>query len=711
MLSSAREPERAPHAGAFEELLVDELTCLPLAVLANVVVVDRGTVSPVHGAPVRADTGLAARAHPAVVVSCSRVSPRRWREAGWLVALLATASALVALPASCGGDGATLDPSSVEADAGPDAESEQEGGALPDASPFVEPDPNEPNDTTPTVVVLTPGQDGTASGDSGGFIATPGDVDRFAVEVPSGGEVLYVRVTAPSLAPAAATGLRYELRGPGGAVLAQGEQTDRAAPVDLGTAQRITTPGRHEIIVRGTTAAGEPRRRYEVVVQTLPVADAFEPNDSHAAAAAHQLVAPGGAAKSLTGRVGWVGDQDWFRVLLPASARPSVLSYRLVPTGPGRFPRLPGPADLRLRVVSSVTKGSDAGARKAACKTDETACPKGHGGAPAWITKIDGLCDATDPPLCLHAERAEHGAHAKLSNFAGALPIPPHASPYQLAFVIESAGGSGADDVPYSLEVAWSDDPDEAGRTSGGVEQPTSLSFAGDPDGATYPAPPAAATVLSGALTYGFGLSTSLPPTSAEAARGPDDYDAIPSDVDTYVLALPSALSEPLDRTWALQWSVTTTNDTVPAHDLAIDAELCDGDVLAGGVCTPVTTRPNGQPIRLAHPGIAVPWPNRDAGATIAHFDRASSPSGSLDAGTYALTTTSTAVPEGCLCLEPRFVRGGFVVLRVRATDRRHYGPATYTVRTAYTSYPKAPGCPSPVANGSGFLPGCALLK
>lgn len=634
--------------------------------------------------------------------------------------LVTAAGVLVALAASCGGTDEAMEPVALDAgsDSVADAVAAPDGAspppdAEPDA-PFAEPDSNEPNDTAATVIVLKPGADAGAEGKADGYIATPGDVDRFAVDVPANGEVLYVRVTAPAVSPAAATGLRYELRrhgaDGGGAILAQGEVPDLASAVDLGTAQRITSPGRYEIVVRGTTPAAEPRRRYEVVVSTLPVADELEPNDAMTSAVVRGVNAPNGAPTTFTGRVGWVGDQDWFAVDLPASAGPTVLAYRLFPTASGRFPRLPGPADLRLRVMTAVTKGADVAASRVACKTDEAACPKGHGGAGAWVAAVEAVCDAPAAPLCLHAERAEHAPHAKLSNFAGVIPVPPHAATQRVYFAMENAGGDGADDVPYSLEVSWRADPDEAARMSGGVEQPISGFLASDPDGSTYPAPPAGATLLAGTLTYGFGLSTALAPTSPESVRGPDDYDAVPSDVDTYILELPS-VAPPLDRTWALQWGVTTEDDEAPAHDLAIDAELCDGDVLTGGVCTPVATRKDGGPIRFTYPGTAVPWPSNGAGASIPHFARATTTSGSLDAGTFEVTTTSTAVPEGCLCFEPRFIRGGRVVLRVRATDRRHYGPARYAVRTAYTSYPKSASCPAPVANGDGFLPGCALLK
>src|SRR6185436_855850 len=51
---------------------------------------------------------------------------------------------------------------------------------------------------------------------------------------------------------------------------------------------------------------------------------------------------------------------------------------------------------------------------------------------------------------------------------------------------------------------------------------------------------------------------------------------------------------------------------------------------------------------------------------------------------------TVTAKGYGCFCFEPRFVQGGKFFLKVGGLDRNSWEEATYTVKTAFTAYPKS---------------------
>ena len=52
--------------------------------------------------------------------------------------------------------------------------------------------------------------------------------------------------------------------------------------------------------------------------------------------------------------------------------------------------------------------------------------------------------------------------------------------------------------------------------------------------------------------------------------------------------------------------------------------------------------------------------------------------------------TTVTLTEEGCPCLEPRFLRGGVLRMRVSAVERTAYAPVRYTLRTAWDDHPRS---------------------
>ena len=182
---------------------------------------------------------------------------------------------------------------------------------------------------------------------------------------------------------------------------------------------------------------------------------------------------------------------------------------------------------------------------------------------------MDAYCNTTNPPLCLQSAREEEPQRfPNLRNFEGAIPVPPHTGNARYYFVVQDDGNNWADDKDYNLRVSWLDDSDEAGRYSGGVEQAGTVALANDSSGSTFPAPPAGATALNGQLNHGYGRLIPEDRVTGKGVRGPGDYDAVPSDVDSFILNLPTGLPEPLDRTWELQWTVKNLADGGLPHGL-----------------------------------------------------------------------------------------------------------------------------------------------
>jgi hypothetical protein len=199
--------------------------------------------------------------------------------------------------------------------------------------------------------------------------------------------------------------------------------------------------------------------------------------------------------------------------------------------------------------------------------------------------------------------------------------------------------------------------------------------------------------------------------------RGLADYDAVPTDVDTFTFTLPSAEPPPMDRTWELQWEVNHLPDGGVPYGLALDLTFCDADRPDAGVsCTPVSTGSAGVPLTLAYrPDPLRAWhtPNAGFGSLQPLYE--------LNRG--ATSTKVTVRPYACSCLEPRFLRGGSLKVAVSGVDRTDYGQADYTLRTAHSGYPKTypvdggtASCPRPDAGTDAdgetvYTPGCFFSR
>lgn len=592
------------------------------------------------------------------------------------------------------------------------------------------PDTQEPNDTFPTATPLTLTASGAAQvGTATGYLATDNDVDHYTFNLQAG-KVAYVRLVAPNQEFVPNWRLSYELRRPG---FAEKEDEGQVPPQvrggELATARKVRQAGTWGLVVRGyrgtndrDTAQGDLRQRYEVEVRVLDEEDAQDRvgngNDRVQDATARNFegTAPGTpqATTSFTGRIGYKPDRDWYSVRLPAYIDgPTVLRYRLVPLGTGgRFPALPDTPDRTVQVFTLVSKGANLSEWRANCLSDASACPRDYRENPDARPLVEGYCTRTDlpAPMCLHSYREEtvnNPRFTALSNLRGVLPVPAHSSAVLYYFLVQDDGTNWADDRDYRLEVSWeTEDLDERNRQVNGAEQPVPRTLLASP---SFPAPPFGDTNFSvtGQLSHGHGrLRSGDDRVNGLGVRGPGDYDAVPSDVDSYRFQLPS-VAAPEDRAWLVQWEVEKLADGGTPHGLAVDLTFCDGNVRDGGACTPVTVGSRGASLTLGYRSDALRAWHTPSTASLSSLQ----PQYTLEERPGS--TVVTLAPYACGCLERRFIRGGTLQVDVTASERTDYERVNYTLRTGFADYPTSytvdggasVSCPAPVQDGGTALP------
>ncbi|NPC75396.1 hypothetical protein HPP05_37185 [Corallococcus exiguus] len=589
------------------------------------------------------------------------------------------------------------------------------------------PDTNEPNDVTPTPIALA-AQGAVQVGTAQGYLATDNDVDRFSFPL-TAGKIAYVRITAPDQGFAPNYRLSYELLRPNGTDKeSEGNVLPKVHPGVMATARKVKLAGTWTLVVKGykgnndPVPAGDLRQPYEVEVRVVDEEDPRDQsgdNDAYARAYSNNLGTTG-ATTTFEGRLGYVGDRDWFAVKLSSLTKPSVLRYRLTerPTTT-RFDPLPLPlgqlADRQVLVFSTVSTTVTA-EQRATCSNNPAVCPRDTREHPDAPGLVQTYCNNAEAVLCIQSVREESdpARFPGLSNFQGALPVPSHGTEVTYHFVVQDDGNNWADDRDYRLEVSWAaEDTEEENAYSGGVEQPRSKTLGGVGTGnlpvgnATFEA--------KGQLTHGHGRLRNNDRATGLGVRGPTDYDAVPSDTDTFEYQLP-ALSAPEDAAWLVQWDVDNLPDGGTPHGLALDLTFCDGTATDGGAgtCTPVTTTSTGGALTLAYNPTAMRAWHTSASAPLSSYQAL------YQLEKTATTTRVTVAPYTCSCLERRFIQGGTLKVAVSATERTDYTPVGYTLRTGYGDYPRSytaadggspTSCPAPTQDGGTWVGGCQFTR
>jgi len=478
------------------------------------------------------------------------------------------------------------------------------GKKYDDLSPYslmveviADPDTNEANDTpaTATPITLTSSGNGGVQGNSGGYIATPGDLDYYSIPAASPNSVMWIRVGEDPAAPSPPPHryrLEYFLRDPGGTVIATDASSAGSTVsqnlVQIGTARLLPSTGTYTLEVRAyidpnqppSTPPGDLAFKYKVEVIIVPLQDPAEPNNTIADAKAKaspdlSLAAPG-ASGSIKGRISFVPDPDYYRVrLVGTTAGPTLLHYKVTPKGSTpRFPPVPGIQDRVLTVTTEV-----AAAQAAACAAgDAGVCIiSATRGSDSYLNATS-LCagSGNSPPQCLQSARYENynvpPQFKDIANFEAVLQVPPNAGNVDYFFKFEDNGNNWADDTDYTIAVDWMGEPDAPEA----VPDPQRVATMGAGVGST---------ALTGYLSYGIGATD----TSLGIAPITDtkDYDGRGDDVDTWAIDVP--VGSVVDSRLFFQWRIPSAALAQQPYDLGIRLGFCVPD---GGVdCASIQTR------------------------------------------------------------------------------------------------------------------------
>ncbi len=570
------------------------------------------------------------------------------------------------------------------------------------------PDTNEPNDTpaTATPIQLTSGSGGTFSGQSGGYLATPGDVDYFTVQSPGANTVLWLELSQDPSVPSPPPHkyrLQYYVYAPDGTTqVSEGDAPAgsqySAKLVTIGTAILLNQVGPYYIKVMGYRDSNSPNapdpgdltfkyllKTILVPLQDVPEGTAPPYNNSFATAYPVNGGAPiaVGSSTTVTGRTSYVGDADWYSVTLAPSANLALLHYKLTPgaTG-GRFPALPTNPSRQLFVYTQTPD------QPSCLYPDAGLCLISAPGGSTAAAIAQGSCQET-PPKCLQSYRVEalpepNGGIllANLKNFESNLQIPPHAAAVTYYFYLQASGD------PYANNGYWADDKDYSIVFEHKLE-PDALEAIPDPPRPTTLA--AAPSLLVGGpvyLSYGLGkFNPNDQNASAKVIFGPEDYDGRGDDIDTYQVALPFTT----EQAWQISWSVpVSANGMDPDYDLGITLSFCDNTPDAGTGTPPcyamVSTRQSdGSQLGLAYSNATYDsWWNLRASVIPDEVVFTQTVSGGV--------VTTTVTPYNCSCFEPRFVASGtsYFLMNIFPLNRMSWDLVPYTVTTSYSAYPYA---------------------
>lgn len=532
------------------------------------------------------------------------------------------------------------------------------------------PDQNEPNDTTPTPVQLT-ANGGVQTGTSSGYLATNDDKDVFSFAVSGPRQIIYMRVSSMmmNLMPPLAYRLAYVLKDPMGRPVSEGQMDNEFLQVDLSTARLAPMDGTYTVELFGfktpqqmTPALGDIRLKYDLELRVMPDLDMNEGsmgNDTAANARSVNLAL--NAPTTLTGRLSYVPDADWFRLVLPGGRGTATLRYELLPVGSGgRFPPLSTIPSRQIRVIQEITTGMTLQDQQTNCANNAAVCPRSFSdptmGTGALVTS---LCrSGVNPPQCLLAERNEEfqlPPFRAQKNFVGALPVPPNVT--SLLFVYSDPGRGRikwADDVPWSIRVTLESDPDETPPVRG----PVTLSTAN--------------AEVSGVLTHGYGGLTEEfeDLNEGRGIRGPNDYDATTTDRDTFLFNYGGATGT---QSWAFEFLVGDVDGGGrPAGTFGVELNFCESRFdggCAGGRRALIPQFNGFAPWYVTSPTLA---------DTRVHFTQSR----------VGNATLIRVEPVACSCISAARVASMQLEMTAIAVDRTANDPIPYTIRQRIGAYP-----------------------
>jgi len=464
-------------------------------------------------------------------------------------------------------------------------------------------------------------------------------------------------------------------------------------PDPIGTARLLPNPGTYTLEVRGwidptnqtVIPPGDLNVHYKVEVIIVPLQDPAEPNNTFAdaKASAGKLIASVGGSTSITGRISFVPDPDWYRVRLgAATSGPTLLHYKVTPSNaPARFPPVPGVRDRLLTVTTEVAAGSEG----ACAAGDAGVCViSASPGSDSYFNAVS-LCAGSPsttpptPPQCLQSTRYENfetpPKFLNLSNFEAVLQVPPSPGNLDYYFKFEDNGNNWADDTDYTIAIDWMADPD-------------TLEAVPDPQQVATMGAGVAATALSRYLSYGIGgTNTTLGVAPITDIK---DYDGRGDDVDTWAVSVPVGVVA--DARLFFQWRIPAGSITSQPYDLGIRLGFCvpDGGVACASVQT--QTQNGGSQLGLIYEtDPATSWWNFNPQATPLEAAYIRSLIGSAP-NTQSLTVLKD---YACGCLEQRLVPASgtaTMFISVFPINRQVWLPiAPYTVETGYGPVPSYP--------------------
>jgi hypothetical protein len=557
-------------------------------------------------------------------------------------------------------------------------------------------------------------------------ISVSGRVDEFSFTPPSpttAHQILYLGIAAPPQTPPAANQHAYSLYDSTGALVVTDYALSPFLAVNLATARLVANPP-YTLKVYAfnppnatSPAPGDLRQTYTLDLRIMPDVDAQEQgatlNNGYPTAALVQFAPSdlGSAPKTLTGRLSYVSDADWFALTLPPEPSTATrLHYKITPTMTGgRFPSIPPsqPGDRIVEITNPVQASDPISAQQICLANPATAqCPVDVNAATAALMLQASLCNQGDGgALCLFSEREETPGWDKLSNFEGIIPIVPHAGTVTYYIDYQSQEGTYADDFDYTIQLWWqTEGPENQAGYHWTFDNPIAFPMTME---ASYAEVPPSSESKSGVITLGhlYGKDTSPTDVPVDSIYAQNDYDAVPSTIDTYELDFPagaSAASNPYGTAWELQWTLSGfQSDGGAPIALGLQVAFCDGTISGDAGCNIVSgsgpATPNGNGPGLGTIGYdttpAFSWYNNNAQYT-----------GDLeplwDMTSTGTSVTVTARPYGCFCMENAFLPAGKFYIQVVGLDRKVYQDVNYTLSTALAPYPQ----PFTVADGGQML-------